>query len=85
VFVGTSSDRKLRARDAATGKVLWEYNLPAASEGVPAVYEVNGRQFVVVAVGGNGLFATDFGNGPPGPNQYIAFALPEGAKSGGNQ
>jgi quinoprotein glucose dehydrogenase len=85
VFVGTSSDRKFRARDAATGKVLWEHALPAASEGVPAVYEVGGREFIVIAVGGNGLFASDFGNGKPGPNQYIAFALPAGVKSGGHQ
>ncbi len=78
LFIGTSSDRKFRARDTDTGKVLWEYDLPAASEGVPAVYEAGGRQFVVIAVGGGGLFASDFGMPKPGPNQYIAFALPAG-------
>ena len=35
VFVATSTDRKLRAYDEDTGKVVWETNLPAASEGVP--------------------------------------------------
>ncbi|WP_164549781.1 pyrroloquinoline quinone-dependent dehydrogenase [Altericroceibacterium xinjiangense] len=79
LFVGTSSDRKLRARDQATGEVLWEYDLPAASEGVPAVYEANGRQYVVIAVGGDGLFAPQLGQSKPGPSQYMAFALPEGA------
>lgn len=80
LFVGTSSDRKFRARDADTGKVLWEYDLPAASEGVPAVYAVGGRQFVVVPVGGDGLFsAVQPGLPKPGPNQYIAFALPDGS------
>ena len=80
LFAATSSDRKLRARDADTGKVVWEYDLPAASEGVPAVYEAGGRQFIVIPVGGNGLFTNGFGLPKPGPNQYMAFALPQGAK-----
>lgn len=80
LFAATSSDRKFRARDVETGKVVWEYDLPAASEGVPAVYETGGRQFIVIPVGGNGLFTNGFGQPKPGPNQYIAFALPQGAK-----
>jgi len=83
LFIGTSSDRKFRARDADTGKVIWEYDLPAATEGVPAVYEMGGRQFVVIAVGGEGLFSNGFGAPKPGPNQYIAFALPAGAQAAG--
>ena len=78
VFVGTSSDRKFRARDAATGRVLWEYQLDAATEGVPAVYEANGRQYVVIAVGGDGLFPPKLGQPKPGANRYVAFALPAG-------
>ena len=85
LFVGTSSDRKFRARDANTGAVLWEYDLPAASEGVPAVYQAGGRQFVVIPVGGNGAFAGDFGMAKPGPNQYMAFALPQGTQTGGDR
>jgi quinoprotein glucose dehydrogenase len=83
LFIGTSSDRKFRARDADTGKVIWEYDLPAASEGVPAIYKSGGREYIVVPVGGNGLFPDNkdfYGMGKPGPNQYIAFALPAGAK-----
>jgi glucose dehydrogenase len=80
LFMGTSSDRKFRARDADTGKVIWEYSLPAASEGVPAVYMAGGREYVVIPVGGVGLFSNGFGMPKPGPNQYMAFALPAGAK-----
>jgi len=76
VFVGTSSDRKVRARDEKTGKVLWEYQLDAASEGVPAVYEAGGKEYVVFAVGGDGLFPPKLGQPKPGPNRYVAFALP---------
>ena len=77
VFNGTSSDRKIRARDAATGKVLWETEIPAAQEGVPAVYEVGGREYIVFPVGGAGEFANDLGLPKPGPSQYIAYALPK--------
>jgi quinoprotein glucose dehydrogenase len=76
VFNGTSSDRKVRARDAATGKVLWSYDVPAASEGVPAVYEVKGKEYIVFPVGGNGEFSNNLGLGKPGPSEYVAFALP---------
>jgi glucose dehydrogenase len=79
LFVGTSSDRKLRAYDQDTGKVLWSMDVPAAVEGVPTVYEVGGREFVVFCVGGGrGLFAPR-GVGiaeNPAPAQYIALALP---------
>jgi glucose dehydrogenase len=79
LFNATNTDRKFRARDAATGKVVWEADLPAASEGAPAVYEVNGRQFIVIPVGGDGLWAPKLPLPKAGPNQYIAFALPEGS------
>jgi len=79
LFIGTSSDRKVRAYDQDTGKVLWAVDVPAAVEGVPTVYEVGGREFVVFCVGGGrGLFAPR-GVGitaEPGPAQYMAFALP---------
>lgn len=77
LFVGTSSDRAFRAYDRDTGEVLWTHALEAASEGVPAVFEVNGRQYVTIATGGNGLFGLQ-GTPEPGPGQYVTFALPEG-------
>ena len=77
VFVATSSDRALRAYDADNGSVLWKFDLPAASEGVPAVYQVNGRQYLAIAVGGNGLFSQQLAMPEPGPGQYMVFALPQ--------
>jgi glucose dehydrogenase len=82
VFNATSTDRKFRARDAESGKILWEADLPAASEGVPAVYESGGKQYIVIAVGGDGLWAPKLPMPKAGPNQYIAFALPDGAGEG---
>jgi quinoprotein glucose dehydrogenase len=78
IFAATSTDRTLRAYDQDTGQVLWEHELPAPSEGVPAVYEVNGREHLAIAVGGNGLFPPRVGEPvAPGPNQYMVFALPQ--------
>jgi glucose dehydrogenase len=77
IFISTASDRKLHAYDEKTGKLVWKHSLPAAAQGVPAVYEVNGREFVAISVGGNGMFGLRGGT-KPGPNQYMVFALPEG-------
>lgn len=40
-------DRRVRAFDAATGKLLWEREVPMALEGMPDVYQVNGREYIV--------------------------------------
>jgi quinoprotein glucose dehydrogenase len=78
LFVATASDRTFRARDVDSGDVLWQFSLPAGSEGVPAVYAVGGRQYVALPVGGGGLFSQGLNQPEPGPGQYIVFALPEG-------
>ena len=75
LFVGTSGDRTFRARDAATGRVLWEHKLDAATEGVPAIYQAGGREYITIPVGGDGLFPHK-GQPAPGPNRYVTFALP---------
>ena len=80
LFVGTSSDRTFRAYDSDTGKVLWSRELPAAQEGVPAVYSAGGREYVAIAVGGKGLFSQNLKQPEPGPAQYIVFALGETPK-----
>ena len=71
VFIGaTNFDKKFRAFDKATGKLLWESPLPFSGNATPATYEVNGRQFVVIAAGGG----KDPKSGSGGV--YVAFALP---------
>ena len=80
LFVNTASDRAFRARDADTGRVLWEHRFDAGTEGVPAIYEVDGRQMITVPVGGMGHFLGGLGLPDPGPSRYVTFALPEGAE-----
>src|SRR4029450_6961301 len=62
IFFATGSDRRFRAYDRDNGRELWSMELLAESEGMPATYAINGRQFIVVPVGaGSGLFAARFG------------------------
>jgi quinoprotein glucose dehydrogenase len=76
LFIGaTNHDKKFRAYDKVTGEVIWETMLPAAGNATPAVYEVNGRQFVVIAAGGGK-------SGAPTGGSYVAFALPIEEKAG---
>jgi quinoprotein glucose dehydrogenase len=71
LFIGaTDYDRKFHAFDKATGEVLWETTLPAAGTATPAVYEVDGRQFVLIGCGGGK-------SGRPSGGSYVAFALPQ--------
>jgi quinoprotein glucose dehydrogenase len=71
LFIGaTSYDRKFRAFDKSTGKLLWETTLPAAGNATPATYEVDGRQYVVIAAGGGK-------SSDPSGGSYVAFALPK--------
>jgi outer membrane protein assembly factor BamB len=75
VFFATGSDRRFRAYDRDSGKEVWSMELPAASEGMPATYEIGGRQFIVVPVAaGTGQFAARFGG--PGPGGGAAPAAP---------
>ena len=80
IFAATASDHKVRAYDEDTGKVLWEYELPTGSDGVPAVYEVGGREYIAFCVAaGDGLNLggrRDTPSAPP-PNAYVVFALPK--------
>jgi quinoprotein glucose dehydrogenase len=70
VFIAATSDAKMRAFNKRTGKLLWEADLPACGFATPAVYQVNGKQYLVIACGGGKLKK-------PSGDVYVAFALPE--------
>src|SRR5208283_2680118 len=54
VFIGaTIFDKKFRALDSRTGKLLWETELPFAGLATPATYMIAGKQYVVIAAGGD--------------------------------
>jgi quinoprotein glucose dehydrogenase len=68
VFIAATMDEKLRAFHKETGELLWESSLPAAGYATPAVYAVEGKQYVVIACGGGKLDS-------PSGDAYVAFAL----------
>lgn len=70
LFIAGTKDRKFRAYHKETGNLLWETRLPAAAFATPSTYEVDGKQYVVVACGGTKL-------GAEGGDSYVAFALPD--------
>ncbi|MCC7010328.1 MAG: pyrroloquinoline quinone-dependent dehydrogenase [Acidobacteria bacterium] len=89
LFAGTR-DQKVRAFDVETGAVLWDADVPAGAEGIPAVYQVNGKQYVVFCVAGQigtnthvPFYQAQAGGGNraggnvPIAGSYIAFALPD--------
>ena len=69
IFIAATPDKMLRAYDTRDGEILWEAELPAAGFSTPAVYSVDGKQFVVIAAGGGRT-------GPPSAAEYVAFSLP---------
>ncbi|MGH7221227.1 MAG: PQQ-binding-like beta-propeller repeat protein, partial [Nitrospiraceae bacterium] len=70
VFIAATMDEKMRAFDSATGETLWEHQLEAGGYATPCTYEVNGRQYLVIAAGGGGLPRTK------SSDAIVAFALP---------
>ncbi len=71
VFIGATADERFRAFDIDTGKQLWETMMPTSAMSTPMTYEVNGRQYVVIAAGGHmwlyGRKVSDY---------LVAYALP---------
>jgi quinoprotein glucose dehydrogenase len=71
IFIAaTNYDKKFHVFDKSTGKLLWETTLPAAGNATPAVYEVDGREYVVIGCGGGK-------SKDPSGGSYIAFTLGE--------
>lgn len=69
-IAATIRDNQFRAFDKTTGKLLWEFTLPAAGTATPATYEVDGKQYIVIGAGGGKW-------GAPSGGSYLAFTLPD--------
>jgi len=70
IFIGAAADNYLRAFNSETGEELWKGRLPAGGQATPMSYELNGKQFIVIAAGGHGGAETTLGD------YVVAFALP---------
>lgn len=68
LFIAATKDGFFRAFNRHSGKLLWEYELPAAAFATPALYEIDGKQYIALACGGEKL-------GTKKGNKIIAFSL----------
>ncbi|WPP49182.1 outer membrane protein assembly factor BamB family protein [Catalinimonas niigatensis] len=83
LLFSTAKDGKVYAFDAETGDELWSADLPKGTEGIPAMYESDGRQYLVVCAtvglrwgrGDNESETEEEDTGPQGA--YVVFALPQ--------
>ena len=70
MFVGAAADNYLRAFDVKTGRELWKGRLPGGGQATPMTYEIDGKQYVVIAAGGYAGLETTIND------TLVAFALP---------
>lgn len=70
LFIAATADGKFRAINKRNGKILFETDLPASGVATPAVYAIDGKQYVVIACGGSKW-------GGKSSDAYVAFSLPE--------
>lgn len=68
LMIAASKDGMFRIYNRHTGALIWKTKLPAAGFATPSTYQVNGKQFIVIACGGTKL-------GTKKGNSYVAFAL----------
>ena len=86
MFIANDQDRMLRAYDKADGRLLWEHEIPANPEGIPAVYAIDGRQYIAFSAGaswgtgGDPVWRNAFHRKPSETKAqgYYVFALPRG-------
>jgi quinoprotein glucose dehydrogenase len=70
VFVAASLDGHLRAFNTQDGSLQWEAKLPVSAQATPMTYQLDGKQYVVIAAGGHGKLGTKLGD------YVIAYRLP---------
>ena len=79
IVFGAGRDNQIRAWDSDTGKQLWSSRFGGNFVGSPVMYEMEGRQYLLVpaassAAGGRGgVLSAPGATAPPG---WVAYALP---------
>ncbi len=76
LFVGSNGDGYIHAFDKETGKILWETEIEGTPDGIPAVYEVGGREYVAFFGSGGVGDGIAVKKTQPEAEGYYVFALP---------
>lgn len=88
IIAGTQEDHKLWIFDKDSGKILFQKELPAAPNGVPSVFEANGREYIVICAKSEKSHPVDVVDARNSPKEtttttgtnsqgYYVFALPK--------
>jgi quinoprotein glucose dehydrogenase len=76
LIIGTGPDRMVHALDKDTGDTLWEAELDANPDGIPAIYEVAGRQYIAFFAAASGAKDTlAYKSAKPDSQGYYVFTL----------
>ena len=70
VFIAAATDNLIRAIDLETGDTVWSDVLPSGGQSNPMVYEVDGREMLVIMTGGHHFMETPVGD------EVVAYTLP---------
>lgn len=84
VLFSTAKDGKVRAFDADNGEELWVADLPKGTEGIPAMYEIDGKHYLVVTSTTELEWGRGAENNPDSQEEeekvqggYVVFSLPD--------
>jgi quinoprotein glucose dehydrogenase len=78
LIIASGADRMIQVLDKDTGKTIWATKLDANPDGIPAVYEVGGRQYIAFyAAAGSQKKSLSNDPGKPSAQGYYVFALPQ--------
>jgi glucose dehydrogenase len=78
----TAADRKVHVYDSTSGKQLCEFQLGGTTSGSPSMFELGGRQYLLVTASAAGGRAVEGAGAdanlpaPAGPTGIVAYALP---------
>ena len=72
LFLGATQDEEFRAFDTGSGEILFEHKLSAGRYATPCTYEVDGKQYVVIAAGGGRDIGT---GGLRSGDEFVALSL----------
>lgn len=79
ILFATAKDSRLYAFDADNGHILWSTDLPAGTEGQPSLYQINGREYLVVSAT-TGFPTQRPKDSAPANRSYVVYALPQKLK-----
>ena len=71
IFIAGTTDARIRAFNVETGEELWSAALPAAGNATPMTYQIDGKQYLVIAAGGHQRIREEALG-----DALVAFALP---------